>query len=114
MRTQHDHSTDNKPMISAAKEDATDSTNTTTTMSTIATHKMEDKTTEEKAKTTGPMTFKEMAKDTIESLYRKIILMEGEEIRDRGDRKIFDAYMSLRTLTDQNYISTQEANNCET
>ena len=50
------------------------------------------------------MTFKEMAKDTIESLYRKIILMEGEEIRDRGDRKIFDAYMSLRTLTDQNYI----------
>ena len=42
-RTQHDHNTNNKQMISAAEEDTTDSTATTTTMSTIATYTTENK-----------------------------------------------------------------------
>ena len=55
------------------------------------------------------MTFKEMTEDTIRSLYHEILFMTGKKIRDRGDRKILDTYMWLRTLTDQNYIRTQEA-----
>ena len=92
-------------MISAAKEDATDSAATTAPMSMIATCTTEQKPTEEEeAKTTGLMTFKEMAEDTIGSPYHEIFFMTGKEIRDRGDREMVDAYTRLRTLTDQNYV----------
>ncbi len=49
-----------------------------------------------------PMTFEEITEDTIGATYHEILFMTGKEIRDRGDCKILEAYMRLRTLTDQN------------
>ena len=86
LRTQHNHNTNNQHLISAAKEDVTDSTATAATMMTIASHKMKNKSTrEEKAKTGGPMTFEEIIEDTFGLPYHKLLFMTGKELRDRGD-----------------------------
>ena len=51
-----------------------------------------------------PMTFKGVVEDTIDVPWHEIHFMTGKEIRDRGDRKILDAYMKSKTLTGQNYF----------
>ena len=41
--------------------------------------------------------------------YKQMRFMSGEELRDIGDRRVLDTYIS-----DQNYICSQETSNCET
>ena len=84
-RTQYDPITNNKQMVSAAKEDATDSTATTATMSMIATCTTENKPTKEgKAKTKGPMTSKEIAENAIGFPYHEIFSSQGGKSEIEG------------------------------